>query len=511
MIDLTLKSVFVDALDRFGDRPALYHQGRTHSYADIVADANRLAHRLRATGVGPGVAVALMMSNRPEYVVADQAILRCGAIKVPLNDMLSVKEIDYILRDSGARVAIADTGMLPAAQESSPPGLELIIAAGDECPSGAEVWTDALSGQPDTVPDVEAKPDDLGLIIYTGGTTGLPKGVMHTQRSLAVNLFSHVMEIGLLDDEVMLLMSPLPHSAGFHLQAGMLKGARAYLETKFDPELVLDRITANRVTFTFMVPTMIYRVLDRAAGRPLDLSSLRTILYGAAPITRERLEQGLATFGPVFMQLYGQSEAPNFITRLRREDHTLDPAGAHRLASCGQPVAMAQVAIVDDDGRELPRGEIGEVAARTPYTMVGYHNRPEQTAKTLQNGWLRTGDIGRMDEQGYVYLLDRKNDMIISGGMNVYSTEVENVAATCPGVAQVAVVGVPHPDWGEAVVAFVVPDDSGSFDEAKLLAHCRGELARYKQPKAIRVVESLPTTAYGKLDKKALRASWPGW
>jgi fatty-acyl-CoA synthase/long-chain acyl-CoA synthetase len=172
---------------------------------------------------------------------------------------------------------------------------------------------------------------------------------------------------------------------------------------------------------------------------------------------------------------------------------------------------MAQVKVIDEDGRALPAGQVGEIAARTPYTMIGYRNRPEQTAKTLRDGWLCTGDIGRMDEEGYVYLLDRKHDMIITGGMNVYSTEVENVAARCPGVSQVAVVGIPHQDWGEAVVAFVVPDEDGPFDEDKLIAHCRNELARYKQPKAVRVVEALPTTAYGKLDKKALRADWPGW
>ncbi|WP_462187598.1 MULTISPECIES: class I adenylate-forming enzyme family protein [unclassified Frankia] len=511
--DLTLKAVFVDALDRFGARPALHYQGRTYGYGEIVAAANQLTHRLRAAGVGPGVSVALMMSNRPEYIVADQAILRCGAVKVALNDMLSASEIDYILRDSEARVVLADAGMLPAALHPAPPLLETVIAVADpdDCPGGVVAWRDALAGQPTTVPEVAPAPTDPGLIVYTGGTTGLPKGVMHTQRNLALNLFSHVMEMGLLDDEVLLVMSPLPHSAGFLLQAGMLKGARHFLETRFDPELVLERITADRVTFTFMVPTMIYRVLDRAAGRALDLSSLRTILYGAAPITRERLEQGLEVLGPVFMQLYGQSEAPNFITRLRREDHRLDPDGEHRLASCGQPVVMAAVKVVDEAGRELPRGQVGEIVAATPYTMVGYRGRPEQTAKALRDGWLHTGDIGRMDAEGYVYLLDRKNDMIITGGMNVYSTEVENAAAACPGVGQVAVVGVPHPDWGEAVVAFVVPDDTGAFDEAKLLAHCRVELARYKQPKAVRVVEALPTTVYGKLDKKALRAGWPGW
>ncbi len=513
MRSMTLKSLFVEALARFGPQPLLHYRERTFSYEEIVFDANRLANRLFAEGVGPGVPVAIMMSNRPEFVVADQAVLRCGAVKVALNDMLSAKEIDYILRDSRAEVAITDAGMLPAALAATDNSIRLIIVAGevpDQSPA-LLAWDQALEGQPSSVPEVEPAPDDLGLIIYTGGTTGLPKGVMQTQENLVLNLLAHVIEMGILDDEVLLLMSPLPHSAGFLLAASMLKGARCYLETKFDPDLVIERISRDRVTYTFMVPTMIYRVLDRAAGREMDLSSLRTILYGAAPITRERLAQGLEVFGGVFMQLYGQSEAPNFITRLPREDHRLDAAGAHRLSSCGRATVMAQVMVVDAEDHELPFGEVGEIVARTPYNMVGYLGREEQTAKTLRGGWLHTGDVGRMDAEGYVYLMDRKNDMIITGGMNVYSTEVENAVQTCPGVAQVAVVGVPHPDWGEAVVAFVVTDGTGEFDEAKLLAHCRSELARYKQPKAVRVVDSLPTTAYGKLDKKALRAGWTGW
>lgn len=508
---LTLRSLFLTALDRFGDRTALVCAGQAHSYAELVATAHQLAHALRELGVGPGVPVALMMGNCAEYVIADQAILRCGAVKVPLNDMLSASECAAILRDSGAAVALAGPAMLPAALAADAPDLRTVVAVGGTGATGARDWADLLAGRPTTPPDVDVRPDDLGLILYTGGTTGRQKGVLHTQRGLTLNLLSHLVEMGLLDDERMLLMSPLPHSAGFLLQAGLLRGAVHHVESAFDVELVLRRIAQDRVTYTFMVPTMIYRVLDRAAGRNLDLSSLRTILYGAAPITRERLEQALAVFGPVFMQLYAQSEAPNFITRLRREDHRLDPAGADRLTSCGQAVTMAAVRVVDADGAELPRGEVGEIVARTPYTMIGYHGLPEVSAATLRAGWLHTGDLGRMDVDGYVYLLDRKHDMIITGGMNVYSSEVENVVAGCPGVRQVAVVGIPHPDWGEAVVAFVVADDPADLDQAGVLARCRTVLSRYKQPKAIRTVDSLPVTAYGKVDKKALRAAWAGW
>lgn len=512
MRDMTLKSLYIDALARFDSQPLLHYRDDTYSYGEVVTDANRLANRLRAEGVGPGVPVAIMTSNCPEFVIADQAVLRCGAVKVALNDMLSAKDIEYILRDSKAHVAIADAGMLPAALAAKQNNVQLVIAAGDVpyAPEKVVTWSEALVGQPASIPEVDPSPDDLGLIMYTGGTTGQPKGVMHSQSSLVLNLLAHVIEMGILDDEVLLLMSPLPHSAGLLLGASMLKGASCYLEAKFDPDLVIERITRDKITYTFMVPTMIYRVLDHVAGQKMDLSSLRTILYGAAPITRERLTQGLEIFGPVFMQLYGQSEAPNFVTRLPREDHLLD-GGNNRLSSCGQAAVMAQIMIVDEQDREVAVGEVGEIVARTPYNMVGYLGREEQTAKTLRGGWLHTGDLGMMDKDGYLYLMDRKNDMIITGGMNVYSAEVENAAQSCAGVAQVAVVGVPHPDWGEAIVAFVIPDSSGDFNDSALLAHCRRELAHYKLPKAVRVVDSLPTTAYGKVDKKALRASWHGW
>jgi fatty-acyl-CoA synthase/long-chain acyl-CoA synthetase len=507
--ELTLRQLFTGALERFRDRPAVGFGGRAYSYGELVRDADRLAHALVDAGVRPGTPVALMMSNRVEYVIADQALLRCGAAKVPVNDMLSAPEIGFILRDSGAVVAIADEGMAGAALAAGSAALREVILVGGGAVPGTQAWADVLAAVPaDGPPDVVVSGTDVGVIAYTGGTTGRQKGVVHTQHGLAVNVLAHVIEMGLLDDERLLLTSPLPHSAGFLLQAGLLKGAVHFVERRFDPDLVLERIERDRVTFLFMVPTMIYRLLDRAEDRELDLSSLRTVLYGAAPITVERLEQGLRRLGPVFMQLYGQTEAPNFLTRLTREEHDL--AHPDRLTSCGRAAMLAEVTILDDDGLPVPPGQPGEVCARAPYVMAGYHGLPDKTAESLRGGWLHTGDLGRMDAEGYVHLLDRKNDMIISGGMNVYSTEVENVLQTCPAVAQVAVAGVPHPDWGEAVVAFVVPGRDG-FDEAAADTVCRAELAAYKRPKAYRTVDALPVTAFGKVDKKALRASWPGW
>lgn len=510
---LTLKPLYTNALHKYAERIAINCDENTLSYRQLLDEGCRFAHGLSAVGVTANVRVALLMSSCLEYAVADQGIIQSGGVKVPLNDMLGEKEIRYIIADSNARVLVVGPAFfdIVVRNRDAWPELEIVIgiAPGADCPDGFEPWEEFVSGQPKTPPDVASDPADLAVIAYTGGTTGQPKGVMLTQQSMVLNVLSHVVEMELLDDERLLLCSPLPHSAGFLMLAGLLKGATHFVESNFLPEIVVRRIENDGVTLTFMVPTMIYRLIDWIGDTRYNLSSLRSILYGAAPITLPRLRQGLALFGPVFMQIYGQTEAPNFITRLRRQDHRPDDDTAHRLASCGQPVAMAEVRIVDTDNRTLPVGEVGELAARTPYTMAGYHGLPDKTAETLIDGWLHTGDVAYQDADGYVYLLDRKKDMIISGGMNVYTKEVEDAIHSCPGISQVAVVGLEDADWGEAVTAFVVAADGVRPAESDVIEHCRSELSKYKRPKAVYFVDTLPLTVYGKHDKKALRKLRP--
>jgi len=511
---LDLRALLGNALRTYAAQPAVVADGRTWSFAELDEASNRLAHALVGLGVGPSVPVALMMSNSAEYVVADLAVLKLGAAKVPLNDMLSAEEATYILRDSGAVVALTTSSQLDVALTHLKAGEELreVVAVDpDGHHQGASGWAETLAAHPATPPEVDIDPTDIGLMMYTGGTTGRPKGVVHRQQQLALNQLAHRIETEIRSDERLLLSSPLPHSAGLLLQTALCAGAVTHVERGFDAATVLGAVEEEGVSYLFLVPTMIYRLLDRAAEDGGDYSALRTILYGAAPISPERLTEGLERFGPVFMQLYGQSEAPNFITRLSREDHVAGASDAGRLRSCGRPTAMAEVRIVDADGRVCPPGTEGEVVARTAFTMTEYHRLPDVTERTLREGWLHTGDIGYLDEDSYLYLLDRKNDMIISGGMNVYCSEVEAAVAEVSGVGQVAVAGVPHPDWGEAVVAFVVPDPEARLDEDEVRAHCRSRLSTYKRPKAVTRVESLPLTAYGKVDKKALRATWPGW
>jgi fatty-acyl-CoA synthase len=511
--NLQLKSLYRNALCQHDERIAVVFDGKSVSYRELLKSANRVARALIRCGVKPDTRVALLMSNCLEYVISDMGIIQAGATKVPLNDMLGEKEISYILKDSNAEVVIVGRNFFEVLDKIKDdlPELKKIVglAPVEQCPDGFISWEEFQANEPDSDVDVHVSSKNLAVIMYTGGTTGLPKGVVHTQENMVINLFSHIIELCLQDDERILLTSPLPHSAGFILSAGLIKGAVNFIEQKFDPQGVLAHLEKNRITLTFMVPTMIYRVMDQIQGREYDFSSLRTILYGAAPITVERLKQGLEIFGPVFTQLFGQSEAPNFITRLKKSDHTMDPSFEKRLRSCGQPVAMSEVKIVDEKGNEVPRGEEGEIIARTPYNMIGYHKEPEKTAETLKDGWLHTGDVGMMDEDGYVYLLDRKKDMIITGGMNVYTTEVENVIQKHPGVSQVAVIGVPHHDWGEAVMAVIVPNLQNPPTTESVLELCNQNLSKYKRPKEVRFIESLPLTPYGKIDKKALRK--PFW
>lgn len=514
-LPLQLKELYRKVLFQNREKNALIFRERTVTYGELLQSANRVARALIRRGVKANTRVALLMSNRVEYVMSDMGIIQAGAVKVPLNDMLGEKEISHILKHSNAEVLITGDSFLEVIQKmrGDLPELKTIVVVDEsglgDVPKGFMTWNDFQAGESAEDIDVEVSPQDLAVIMYTGGTTGLPKGVVHTQANIVLNLFSHILELCLQDDERILLSTPLPHSAGFVLQAGLAKGATHFIERKFDPQLVLHQLEEKRITLTFMVPTMIYRVMDQIQGRKVDFSDLRTIVYGAAPITVERLKQGLETFGTVFVQLYGQSEAPNFITRLKKSDHSLDPEKSKHLRSCGQPVLMAQVRIVGEQGEEVPRGVEGEITAWTPYNMTGYHHAPDKTEETLKDGWLYTGDVGMMDEEGYVYLLDRKKDMIISGGLNVYTSEVESVLQQHPGVNQVAVIGVPHADWGEAVTAVIVPDSSHPPTVESILEFCQKNLSKYKRPKEILFVDALPLTPYGKIDKKTLRQ--PFW
>jgi fatty-acyl-CoA synthase len=510
---LVLKDLYNKALQQNGDKIAIKYKDQELTYEDLNKKSNKLANAFIRNGIGVEDPVALIMSNCIEYIVTDVAIIKSGTTKVPLNDMLGENEIKYMLNNSQTKAVIVGPqfySMISNIREQLP-ALEFVVGLTAEVPEGFLGFEEFLERMPDTTPNVNVKPSNIAAIAYSGGTTGLSKGIVQTQANMVMALYCHLIEWEMTGEDKILVMTPLPHSGGRFIQTGLLKGATHFIADKFDPIKALTFILEDHITITFMVPTMIYRLLDTIVEKKLDVSKhrLKFIGYAAAPIMEERLKQGLEKFGPVFYQFYGQTECPNFITRLKKEDHSLDPKKIHRLRSCGTASIMSQVKIVNEQGAEVPINEQGEIVVKAPFVMERYHQLPEKTAETIVDGWLHTGDMGKMDEDGYVYIMDRKNDMIITGGMNVYSTEVENVIAQIPGVRQVAVIGIPHYDWGEQVIAFVIPDLNSPPTEEEILGFCKQNLAKYKQPKEIKLVEELPLTPIGKLDKKALRK--PFW
>jgi fatty-acyl-CoA synthase len=328
---------------------------------------------------------------------------------------------------------------------------------------------------------------------------------VHTHASLLASVMMMAAEWEWPDDLRLLAATPVSHAAGMLALPTALLGGSFHMLSGFDGDALLDYVARERISATFLVPAMIYRLLDLARAKPRDLSSLKTVFYGAAPMLPSRLAEGIELFGPVFMQLYGQSEAPTCISWLGKRQHDLKQP--HRLASCGVPFADIDVALLDEHGRCVAAGEVGEVCVRGPHVMAGYWKRPEETAAALAGGWLHTGDMGRFDVDGYLYLVDRKKDMIISGGFNIFPREVEDVIAALPGVAMVAVVGVPDERWGEAVTALVVPRPGQTVNADAVIAAVREKKGSMHAPKAVRIVDKLPLTPLGKVDKKVLRAS----
>lgn len=506
----TARDLLGRAFEKYETDPIATFEGETWTYGTVWERGGRLANALYERGFEKGTFVGTMMSNQLDYFTAVVACVRGGFVNVPMNDMLTRDEFSYILSDSSASVAIVGENFTETLAEIRPdlPDLEYVIAIDDQPPEDMHSLSDVLDDAESGTVDVSIDPDDLVQLSYTGGTTGQPKGAKHTHGTFGMDELAHALEFDIRHGETMLIMTPLPHAAGYISLGALLKGAHITITAGFDPGEFLRLVEERHITWSFMVPTMLYRTLDHEALESTDTSSLETILYGASPITRERLTEALDAFGPVFIQAFGQTEMPNVGTVLPKADHT--EAGDH-LDSCGKAAAMVDIRIANPqettDTDPLPVGEEGEILLQSPYVMVGYHGKPEKTAETLVDGWLRTGDIGRKDEAGYVYLLDRKNDMVISGGMNVYTTTVEDALDEHPNVKQVAVIGIPDSDWGEAVHAVVVPD--GDVDEETLRAFADERLAAYEKPKRFEFVDSIPETPYGKPDKTVLRA--PYW
>jgi acyl-CoA synthetase (AMP-forming)/AMP-acid ligase II len=468
------------AAHRFGDAPAVTCGGRTLSFTEFDTATDRLGNALLAKGLVPGDRVAVALPNGIDGLIAYYGLAKAGLVRVSLNTRDTPEDHAARVADSGSRAAI---GARPADAEWPIDLTELARLTADGAPARCDVPRDAES------------PYRLG---YTGGTTGTPKAVVLSMRSEHAEITSYLLDLlpDIEQGDTMLHAAPVTHASGSFFLPHLIRGAHNVLLESFDPGEFLEALHRTGATATFLVPTMLAMVLDHAGDGALDLPRLRRICYGAAPIAPSLAERARAAFGEVLAQTYGQSEAPMAITLLRPDEHD-------RVGSAGRPYTMVEVRVVDGDDQEVPVGETGEVVARGQILMSGYWNRPEETARTLRGGWLHTGDVGRFDEAGFLYLLDRKNDLIISGGYNVYPREVEEALLAHPAVREAAVVGVPHEKWGEAVEAVVSVREP--VEPAVVLEWLRGRLAGYKRPRTLHVRAELPKSSAGKILRRTVR------
>jgi acyl-CoA synthetase (AMP-forming)/AMP-acid ligase II len=473
----------------YPNKPAFVMGGRTVTFAEHHERVRRLVSGLAARGIEPGSRLAVLARNCLEYLDVYGAAEAGGFVAAPLNFRLTSAELMDVLEGLDPEVVFAQAASVETLQEVE----ALKVVLDGDAPPGWLPLGDLVATAPR---HLAPAPDDLCYLMSTSGTSGRPRAAMLTREGQWLDAIALALEMRLAPEDRHLATMPLYHVGGRALVLGhTLRGCTVYLHDGFDAEAVAAAVDRDRITTTQVVPTMVAWLLEQ----PPALSSLRLIWYASAPMPLELLRRALDRFGPVFIQGYGQTESGPLATSLHSTEHEL---GSERLASAGRAVPGVEVQIVDDAGRELPVGEIGEITIRSPWVMTGYWRAPELTAETLVEGWLRTGDMGRTDEHAYVYVVDRKKDMIITGGENVYPREVEEVLYAHPGVREAAVIGIPDEVWGESVRAVVVPGDGAS--EQELIAFCRDRLARYKCPKSIEFRDALPKTPSGKVLKRAL-------
>jgi acyl-CoA synthetase (AMP-forming)/AMP-acid ligase II len=465
----------------FKDAPCLSEDARTISFREFDAATDRLGNALLDAGFAPGDRVGVLLPNSIECLVAYYALAKSGLVRVSLNTRETLDDHRYKLSDSGSRGVI----------HNGVDGLDVEIAI------GPDQLSPMIAGGRDE-PCAVDRPLDAPLRLgYTGGTTGRSKAVTLTTRGELAELTAFLTDLmpDIRPGDTFLHAAPIAHASGAFFLPAIARGARSLIMGKFDPAQFIELAVKEKASLTFLVPTMLAMIMEQPGLAAAKLE-FRRIAYGASPISPALLERAENRFGRIFAQTYGQAESPMVITCLKPADHD-------RIGSCGRPFTMVDVAIFDDNDNPLPPGEKGEIVCRGPQTMAYYWNRPDQTAEAFRNGWLHTGDIGTMDEDGFFYILDRKNDMLISGGYNVYPREVEEVLLSFPGVVEAAVIGLPDERWGERVEAVV--SGRPGLDADALLEYARGNLAGYKSPKKITIWPELPKSSANKILRRTVR------
>ncbi|MEJ2164591.1 MAG: long-chain fatty acid--CoA ligase [Desulfobacterales bacterium] len=498
--------------ERFPDRTCIHYRDRRFTYAEINARANRLAWGLIQRGFTRGSRVACLQYNCNQSFELFLAMWKAGIVMVPLNTRDSALQNIDILNDCAASALIFGVEFIDQIGpiRRALPDMKQFICHGD--PQGRFIeYESILAGSDPSEPDFEFDENEIYKIHYTSGTTGKPRGVIMTYRNRKEQIAHVFMNADRLisKEDVFLHVAPLTHAAGYYSTPYYLKGARHVILDKFDPGILLETIQKEKVSCTLLVPTMIVMLLEQDNIRNYDLSSLKRIFYGTAPMPTSKLKQAVSIFGNVFRQNYGLTEAVQPLAHLTPEEHIMEGEGyvVDRLRSAGTRALGVEVRIVDDNDEDLPAGQIGEILLRSPHISPGYLNLPGATAETYKDGWLHTGDLGYRDAGGYLFIVDRKKDMIISGGFNIYSREVEIFLDSHPAVLESAVIGAPDEKWGEAVKAFiVVKKDKIPPQGQELVEFCLQKgLSRYKVPKLITFIDRLPKNENGKIIKKNLK------
>jgi long-chain acyl-CoA synthetase len=504
---MNLAALLFDVARRFPEQPAVSDERQSWNYRELARRIAGVAGGLRARGFQPGERVLLCLENCGEFFELLFGCWAAGLCAVPANARLHPREVEYIAENSGARLLIATPGLTDALAP-----LAGMLETLDGVISTRTAAYDALVTNSDPVFPETGDATDRAWLFYTSGTTGRPKGAVLTHRNLLFMSQCYYADIDRLDErDTHLLAAPVSHGAGLYALPFLLQGAHQIVLPHFEVPAILETIARHRRVSFFAAPTMLTRLVHAPEVPGTDLQNLKTIYYGGGPMYVADLEKALQLFGPRLYQLFGQGESPMTITGLNQRLHadSAHPRWHERLGSCGVARTGVLVKIVDENEREVPRGEVGEVVTKSDCVMAGYWQNPEANAETLRGGWLHTGDLGSMDEAGFLTLRDRSKDMIISGGSNIYPREIEEVLLRHPDLVEASVVGRPHPDWGEEVVAFVVakPETKAPPKELKAALDklCLDHIARFKRPREYRFVEALPKNNYGKVLKTELR------
>lgn len=513
---MNLGKLVTKAVEKYGERTAIQFGHRSYSYLTLYERVNRLANALLTLGIKKGDRVAVFGRNSPQYLEADFAMAKCGIIRVPLRARLSPSELVHMINDSQSNTLIAEESFLEdldAVRKEIKYVQHYITLSGTY--EGMMNYEDLISDASPDEPDVDVRDDDVYALIYTTGTTGKPKGAMQTHRNLLWVVRSILLDVcRMTEDDVLLSFLPLMFAPIILILPAFINGSKHVILIRFDAKDVLETVQREAVTTVFVVPTVIYMLLEYPELKKYDVSTLKTILYGGSPMVADRLTEAMEVFGNVFVQSYGLAEAFMPITVLRKEDHTRAVANDNLgiLSSAGKESTFEEVRIVDEEGNRVGANEPGEIVIRGDNVMKGYWNKPEATNEAIKNGWFYTGDIGTVDEEGFIYIVDRKHEMIITGGLNVYPREVEELLYGHPAVLEAVVIGVPHDRWGESVKGVVVLKEGMHADESEIIEFCKGKIADYKIPKSIDFVDGLPKGASEKILRKEVKEKyWKGF